>query len=171
MYRFCNSIVISDLRSNLVFPGYRAQFEWNVYEGYVAASSMKFAHECSVKLPADAVLSSKIYILEVILEIGATAASSSPPFFCHSAGLTDWNMETTLTNRSFFSYYRSLAWWIISGSLTSDDFVTCKKSSRQHTPCVSRAPVLILRLILLKAILPKRAAAYTKHQWFQKHHH
>ena len=38
MYRFYNSIVISDFRSNMVLPGYCTQFEWNVSEVHGAVS-------------------------------------------------------------------------------------------------------------------------------------
>ena len=109
--------------------------------------------------------------LEDIPEIGATFGSSSPPYFSHSSGLTDLNMEVILTNRSLLTYLCSLGCWMISVSLKINDFFTCTEYSSQHTSWVSRAPVLILKLISLRPPWQRYKMHQQEHQWCQKYLH
>ena len=113
----------------------------------VPPQSLKSGQECKKKKTSCCSDAEYAAALEDIPETGDTFCSLYPPSFSYSAVLTDLNMELILTNGSWWTYLCSLEFWIISGSLTFDNFITCIESSSQHTSWVSCAPVLILKLI------------------------
>ena len=76
-----------------------------VYGGHGAFSNSVISSVLFCVIPIFCSAAKKHTHLLEISYLGATAGSSSPPYFSQSADFTELMMETTFINRSLFAYF------------------------------------------------------------------